>query len=124
VPTAVRHWHDSRYLVSLLSGVPFAPGAASIRLVDAERGTEKPLITGLTTATDVLAVGDDIYVLEISSNLFAGAPGRLLRFTDPAKPPREVASGLIGPSGMVYDPARNAIFIAEIFSGRIIRINR
>jgi hypothetical protein len=124
VPTAVRHYRGSQYLVSLLTGVPFAPGAASLRLVDVEAGTEKEFITGLTTATDLLVVGKVIYVLEISSNLFAGAPGRLLRFTSPTKPPKEVASGLIGPSGMVYDAKRDAIFISEIFTGRIIRVDR
>lgn len=124
VPTAVRHYGGSQYLVSLLTGVPFAPGAASLRLVDAEAGTEAPFIAGLTTATDVLVIGTDIYVLEISSNLFAGAPGRLLRFRNPKRPPREVASGLIGPSGMIYDAKQDAIFISEIFSGRIIRVDR
>jgi len=31
---------------------------------------------------------------------------------------------LIGPSGMIYDANRNAIFIAELFTGRIIRVDR
>jgi len=124
VPTAVRHYEGSKYLVSLLTGVPFTPGAASLRLVDVAARTQTPFISGLTSVTDVLNIGGRIFVLEISENLSTGAPGRLLRFTDPAKPPVVVASGLIGPSGMVYDPERNAIFIAEIFTGRIIRVDR
>jgi hypothetical protein len=124
VPTAVRHYQGSTFLVSLLTGLPFTPGSASLRLVDVAAGTQTPFITGLTTVTDVLKIGQQIYVLEISSNLSMGAPGRLLRFRDPGQPPQEVASGLIGPSGMIYDPKRNAIFIAEIFTGRIIRVDR
>jgi hypothetical protein len=124
VPTAVRHFQGDQYLVSLLTGVPFTPGSASIRLVDAGARTQTTLISGLTSATDVLRIGNQIYVLEISSNLNVGAPGRLLRFRNPAQPPQEVASGLIGPSGMIYDAKRDAIFIAEIFTGRIIRVDR
>ncbi len=124
VPTAVRYYQGSTYLVSLLTGVPFTPGSASLRLVDVVARTQTTFISGLTSVTDVLKIGNQIYVLEISANLSSGAPGRLLRFKDPAQPPEEVASGLIGPSGMVYDRARNAIFIAEIFTGRIIRVDR
>lgn len=124
VPTAVRHYKGNKYLVSLLTGVPFTAGAASLRLVNFHTRTETPFITGLTTVTDLLVIGNDIYVLEISSNLSQGAPGRLLRITNPNIPPEEVASGLIGPSGMIYDAKRDAIFIAEIFTGRIIRVDR
>ncbi len=124
VPTAVRHYGGNRYLVSLLTGVPFTPGSASIRLVNAKTGTETPFISGLTSVTDVLKIGNQIYVLEISSNLSGGAPGRLLRFKNPAQPPEVVVPVLIGPSGMIYDANRNAIFIAELFTGRIIRVDR
>jgi len=124
VPTTVRHYGGNRYLVSLLTGVPFTPGAASIRLVNANTGTETPFISGLTSVTDVLKIGNQIYVLEISSNLSGGAPGRLLRFKNPAQPPEVVVPVLIGPSGMIYDANRNAIFIAELFTGRIIRVDR
>lgn len=123
VPTAVRHFGGSKYLVSLLVGVPFAPGTASIQLVDAKTGAVTPFITGLTSVTDVLKVGTDIYVLEISTNLLAGAPGRLLKFSSPTAAPQVVVPVLIGGSGMVYDPHRRAIFIAEIFAGRITRVD-
>lgn len=124
VPTAVRHYRGNRYVVSQLTGVPFTPGASTLRLVNAINGTWTPLITGLTTATDVLVVGNQIYVLEISSNLAGGAPGRLLRFKNPTATPEVVATGLIGASGMIYDPARDSIFIAELFVGRITRVQR
>ena len=122
VPTSIRHYVGSKYLVSLLTGVPFRAGAASIRLVDIRSRTQSVLISGLTTVTDVLAIGSDIYVLEISSNLSQGAPGRLLRFSSPAAPPVVVATGLIGGSGMTYSPSEQAIYIAEIFAGRITRV--
>jgi len=124
VPTAVRHLNGSRYVVSLLTGVPFTPGAASVRIVNANNGQWSDLLTGLTSATDVLVIGSQIYVLQISTNLSAGAPGQLLWFKNRNAAPEIVASGLIGASGMIYDPARDAIFVAEMFAGRITRIQR
>jgi hypothetical protein len=124
VPTAVRHFRDSRYLVSLLTGVPFTPGAASVRIVNANNGQWSDLLTGLTSATDVLVIGSQIYVLQISTNLSAGAPGQLIRFRNKDALPEIVATGLIGASGMIYDPERDAIFVSELFAGRITRIQR
>jgi hypothetical protein len=124
VPTAVRHLNGNRYLVSQLTGVPFTAGSASIRLVNAATGSDTPFISGLTSVTDVLKIGNAIYVLEISSDLSTGAPGRLLYFRNRNASPVEVASGLIGASGMAYDAKRDAIFIAEMFAGRITRVDR
>jgi hypothetical protein len=123
VPTSIRHIDGSKYLVSLLGGVPFAQGSASIRLVDAEKRTESVLIGGLTSVTDVLRIRSGFYVLEISTNLSQGAPGRLLRLSSPSAVPEVIATGLIGASGMVYSPQEHAIFIAEIFAGRISRVD-
>jgi len=124
VPTAVRHLNGNRYVVSLLTGVPFTPGAASVRVVNADNGQWSDLLTGLTSATDVLVIGSQIYVLQISTNLSAGAPGQLLWFKNRHALPQVVATGLIGASGMIYDPARNSIFVAELFAGRITRVQR
>ncbi len=123
VPTSVRHLNGNRYLVSLLTGAPFVPGSASIRLVNARTGAESTFISGLTSVTDVLVINGAIYVLEISANLSQGAPGRLLKFRNRNSAPTVVASGLIGPSGMAYDAKRNAIFIAENFTGRVMRVD-
>ncbi|MDY6945434.1 MAG: ScyD/ScyE family protein [Pseudomonadota bacterium] len=122
VPTAIRHYQGSKYLVSLLTGVPFVPGNASIRVVDIDKRNVRTLITGLTSVTDVLPIGSAIYVLEISSNLSQGAPGRLLRFASPTAKPEVVASGLLGASGMTYSAALRSIFITESFAGRITRV--
>ncbi len=123
VPTAVRYFGGSKYLVSLLVGVPFAPGTSSVRLVDVASQTQTELITGLTSATDVLAVGSGFYVLEISGNLGQGLPGQLLHFTSPTALPTVVASDLIGPTGMAYARRQQAIYIAENFAGLIRRID-
>lgn len=123
VPTAVRHLRDDKYLVSQLTGVPFTPGVASIQLVNVGNGSASTFIAGLTSVTDLLVVRGSFFVLEISSNLGVGAPGRLLRFASRNSAPDEVATGLIGGSGLAYDPKRNAIFIAELFTGRILRVD-
>jgi hypothetical protein len=122
VPTSIRHFGGNRYLVSLLTGVPFRPGAASIQVLNIKTRTQTTLISGLTSVTDVLRVGTDIYVLEISTDLNVGAPGQLLRFSSPSATPVVVAAGLIGGSGMTYSPKDRAIYVAEIFTGRIIRV--
>ncbi|MBL8267240.1 ScyD/ScyE family protein [Steroidobacter sp.] len=122
VPTSIRHYEGSKYLVSLLTGVPFVPGNASIRVVDIAKRTEQPLISGLTSATDVLSLGSAIYVLEISSNLSQGAPGRLLRFASPTAQPEVLATGLLGASGMTYSAPLRSIFITEVFAGRVTRV--
>lgn len=122
VPTSIRHLQDGQYLVSLLSGVPFAPGGASVRLVNLRTQEESALISGLTSVTDVLVVGGEYYVLEISTDLSQQAPGRLLRFSTPESEPEVVAEPIIGGSGMVYVPKDKAIYITENFTGQVVRV--
>lgn len=122
VPTSVRHYRGTKYLVGLLTGVPFVTGSASIQMVDVASRKTWTLIAGLTTVTDVLVVGSQIYVLEISSSLPQGAPGRLLRFRSPTSAPEVVATGLLGGSGLAYSARQKAIFITEAFPGRITKI--
>jgi hypothetical protein len=122
VPTSIRRLQGGKYLVSLLTGVPFAPGGASVRLVDIHARTQSTLISGLTTVTDVLAIGEQYYVLEISTDLSQRLPGRLLRFSSRTATPEVVAAPIIGGSGMVYVPKDRAIYVAENFTGRVMRI--
>lgn len=122
VPTSIRHLAEDRYLVALFVGVPFVPGTASIRLLDTSTGTESELLSGLTSVSDVLRIGSTLYVLELSTNLGQGAPGRLLRFAKDSDTPEEIASGLIGASGMTYSRRDRAIYIAEVFIGQITRV--
>lgn len=123
VPTAIRHLHGDQYLVSLLTGLPFRSGAASIRVVDIHARTQSTLISGLSTVTDVLKVRGKFYVLEISTNLSMGAPGRLLQIAHPAATPVPLASDLIGGTGIVYSHRDDAIYVAENFTGRIRRVD-
>jgi hypothetical protein len=80
------------------------------------------LIDGLTSVTDVLPARSGFYVLELSENLGQGAPGRLLHFATPSSSPQIIAAGLVGPTSMVYAPKREAIYVAELFAGRITRV--
>jgi len=71
---------------------------------------------GLSSASDVLPIGSSLYVLELFS-------GRLLRFSTPSSMPVEVATGLIGPTVMVYEPRQRSIFVTELFAGQIRRVD-
>lgn len=122
VPTNVRHYSGDKYLVSLLSGVPFRPGNASVQLVDIGARTATPFITGLNSVTDVLPVGTAIYVLEISTNLSVGAPGRLLKYATPGSAPEVVAAPIIGGTNLVYIKHQNAIYITENFTGLVKKV--
>lgn len=126
VPTSIRLFGD-QLLVTLFGGFPFAPGASQIRSVDPTTGISQPFITNLTSAMDVLPVRDAngtarFFVLELSTDLTANAPGRLRRFDSPTATPAIVAPVLIGPSSMAVDPNSADIFVSEIFTGRIIRL--
>ena len=90
--------------------------------MDAATGVATPWIQNLTRATNVLELGTAIYVLEVSTDLLAGAPGRLLRFDSPTATPTVVAGGLIGPTGLAYDPHRNELIVSETFTGLVKRI--
>jgi hypothetical protein len=122
VPTGIFERADGTLLVSILSGFPFATGLAKIYSVSEVNGSFTPFIEGLTTATDVVEVGGVIYVLEFSTNFLMGAPGRLLRFTSSNAAPTVVAEGLIGATGMAYEPTRNELLVSSTFTGLIRRI--
>ncbi|HTF65174.1 MAG TPA: hypothetical protein VK638_21075, partial [Edaphobacter sp.] len=132
VPNSIRGFSRHFALVSLLSGFPFGPGASSVRLVNLEDGTQKPFITGLTTAVDVLPYDGDrgsgpFLVLEYAGGFnpttrtFVG-PGRLLRFTTPSAAPEVLVDGLTTPTSMAIDPHTHELFITEIGTGQIIRV--
>ena len=118
-------------LVTLLTGFPFNQGAASVQVVDPRDGTAQPLITGLTTAIDVLAFRSNgpFLVLEFASRFVpppAGSgfvpPGRLLRFPRSTSAPEILSTALVTPTSMAFDPATRDLFVTEIRTGRIIRL--
>jgi hypothetical protein len=123
VPDSIRE-SDGQLLVTLLRGFPFLPGNASVMKVNPSTGATTELVTGLTSAIDVLPVkekGNTRYLtLEISTNLLAGDPGRLQNFATAAGPGTVISNCLISPSSMVRD--KDNLYVTEIFTGRVIRI--
>jgi len=126
VPDSI-HLFGGELLVTLLSGFPFPPDVAQVRLVDPKTADNQPFITGLTSAIDALPVktsggGDEFLTLEFSTNQLAQAPGRLRLFTSPSGPPVVIADCLITPTSMTLDPKTKRLFVTEIFTGRIIEV--
>jgi hypothetical protein len=122
VATSIFVRTDGTFLVTILGGFPFAAGSSKVYSVDPATGAFTPYIEGLTSATNVVEVGGATYVLEVSTDLLAGAPGQLLRFDTPGATPVVVAGGLIGPTGLIYEPTRNELIVSETFTGLIKRI--
>ncbi len=124
VPDSLRLF-GNKLLVTFLTGFPFPPGAADVRQFDLDTNIDSQLIGGLTTAIDVLPVnnsGNSFYTLEFSTNMLAGAPGRLQRFDLP-NAPTVISNTLISPTSMALHPANGNVLVTEIFTGRIIRIS-
>jgi hypothetical protein len=122
VPTSVFVRDDGDLLVTLLPGFPFPTTGGKVLLVDPETGAFVDYVTGLSMATQVLEVGHDLYVLELSTDFLAGALGRILHFAAPDAAPTVVTAGLIGAAGMVYDPANDQLIVSEAFTGRVLRV--
>lgn len=129
VPTGIRV-ADEQLLVALFrggDGNPLAAGLAEIRIVDPVTGGDAPLITGLTSAIDVLPVETEgFYVIEFG--VFAPPidpgrkPTRLLRFNSLFGPPASITD--LGPfvTGMTRDPATGDLYVTRIFAGAIARV--
>jgi hypothetical protein len=131
VPDSIRlfGFFGEKFLVPTLTGFPFPSGAAEVRQVDLTTGAVTPFITGLTAAIDILPVGHPLvnpqfFVLEFSTNMLSQprGPGRLRRFDSPTATPVVIANTLTSPTSMAYDPVTRELFVTEIFTGRIIRV--
>jgi hypothetical protein len=133
VPNGIRKLSDGSALVTLLSGFPFGPGAASVQKVDVSERTTTAFISGLTMAIDVLPLGHakgPFLVLEYASRFVPPGPGgpggfmppgRLLRFADRTSAPEVLSSALVSPTSMAFDDCTGELFVAEIQTGKIIR---
>lgn len=126
VPTSIR-WDGDRLVVSLLSGFPFPAGTSQVTAIDPVSGAQTPLLTGLSSAVDVLplrhngaAVG--YLALEYSLAHLAGAPGRLLLFDATGTTSTTVATGLLAPASMIYDRKSEDVVIGLINVGEIISV--
>lgn len=113
--------------VPLLTGFPFAPGIAQVRRVKIETGQAETLISGLTSAIDALPVRirrnvTQYLTLEFSTNFLARAPGRLQLFDTPQSAPTVIADCLTTPTSMTLDDRTGDVFVTEIATGRIVRV--
>lgn len=121
VPDSIRV-SGNQFLVPYLSGFPFAPGAARVQAVDPNTGANEPFITGLTAAIDVLPLSDGGFLVLEFGGTGLQQPGRLLRFASATAAPEVISASLITPTNMVLDEKNNVLFITEIGTGRIIRL--
>lgn len=127
VPDSVRLIGKS-LLVPFLTGFPFVPATAEIRKIRLVNGANEPFIVGLSSAIDVLPVEDQFgqnrfLVLEFSTNMLAGAPGRLSRYDEPDGTPVVLVNNLVSPTSIARDATTGDLFVTEIFPGRITRVH-
>jgi hypothetical protein len=126
VPDSIRLFGEE-LLVTLLSGAPFPIGQAQVRTVDPTTGTSAPFITGLSTAIDVLPVkaGDgasEFLTLEHSVDLVARLPGRIQLYASPEATPIVIADCLQRPTSMALGKKTGNLFVTEIFTGQVVKI--
>jgi len=124
VPASIREVGND-YLVSLLTGFPFGPGAASVLKVNRFTGATERVLTGLQTAIDVLpltATGDQSYVLEYSRAFLTNGAGRLLRVDGVRGTSLVLADPLQNPTSMAFDTRTGDIFVIERAANRIVRV--
>jgi hypothetical protein len=115
-----------KLLVTLLTGFPFPAGQAEVRTVDMTTGRDEPLIGGLTSAIDVVALGasptSPMVVAEFSTAQMQGQPGRI-RLATPNAPLVTIAEGLITPTAIAVDPQSGEIFVTLLGPGIVARID-
>jgi len=124
VPTSARAFNDD-LLVSFLSGAPFPPGVAEVKLVKSTSGETDVVFRGLRMALDVLFSDrrpDGFFVLEFSQDPLTGQPGRLLYYDSQAAAAVVVTSQLSGPTHMALSPFSDELLITEIRSGRVVAV--
>jgi hypothetical protein len=131
VPDSIRV-SNGQLLVTFLTGFPFPQGLSSVARVDPSTGSVQTVISGRTSAIDVVAptipsvapVPPPKYlVLEFSTNMNSNAPGQLLYFDSATAAPTVVAAPLITPTSMAFDPQTREVFITEFGPGRLSRVS-
>lgn len=126
VPTSIC-WDGDVLLVTIFNGFPFAADQSRVQVVDPDTGDNFALITGLTSAIDVVPLRKDCLTvgyltLEYSVGQLAGLPGRLQAF-DMAGASVEVLDDLlITPASMTYDPKSGTVTVAELTTGNLVVI--
>ena len=125
VPTSARSYNDD-LLVSFLSGAPFLPGLADVKLVKPDSGDTRVLFSGLRMAVDVMFSDrrpDGFFVLEFSQSPAARLPGRLVYFDSQSAAPVVITDQLAGPTNMTLSPFADELLITEILTGRIVGVS-
>ena len=126
VPDSI-HWNGDQLIVSLLSGFPFPAGTSQVVGIDPQTGARRPLIAGLSSSVDVLAVRQDdetvgFLALEYSLVHLAGTPGRLRLFDATGTSSATLATGLVNPGSMVYDRRTGQVVIGLLSLGQLVSI--
>jgi hypothetical protein len=66
---------------------------------------------------------DHFLALEFSTNLLAGAPGRMLYFSSPTAAPFVFTSPLVSPTSITRDRRTGDVFITQIFTGQVVKVD-
>jgi hypothetical protein len=134
VPTGIAY-AGGRLLVTLFSGVPFAPGTSLVAAVELT-GAHRPLLAGLKTAIGVLPIDDDnekrdrdrddddtgyLVLQNASIGPFFNSPGVVLRFEVPDQPPSVVANCLARPTAMTLDDRSGILYVVDL-AGHLVAI--
>jgi hypothetical protein len=128
VPTGIAY-SAGRLLVTLFSGVPFAPGTSTVEQVDLT-GAHAPFLTGLKTAIGVLPVedGDDeddaayLVLQNASVGTFFNGPGLVLRFASSDGPPTVLANCLTRPTAMTLDRRSSTLYVTDL-AGHVVAVS-
>ncbi len=113
--------------MSLFGGFPYPAGASEVVRVSLPTGTVTTAIGNLNTAIDALPIPNQsgnggTLVLEFSTDLLGGAPGRLLHFASFGAAPTVLSNTLSNPASVAYDASTSAAYVAEPFVGAITEI--
>lgn len=124
VPDSICVYGD-QLLITYLTGFPFPLGGAQVRLVDPDTGASGPVITGLTSAIDVVPLDSGGFLtLEYSTDMLVSPPlpGRIQWWETPSSAPVLINGALSTPTSLEVDERAGAGYITEIFAGRIVKI--
>ena len=128
VPTSIA-WSGDQLAVTLLSGFPFPAGTSRVTEIDPQTGARADVITGLSSAVDVIPFGGEdtassYFVLEYSLAHLALAPGRLRIFDAAGNASAPLAGGLgfLTPASMVHDEKAGQVVIGLINLGQLVSV--
>ena len=124
VPASIREVGND-FFVSLLTGFPFGPGAASVWKISRLTGATERILSGLQTAVDVLPVAgtsDQFYVLEYSRAFLANGPGRIIRADSTRGTSLVIADPLQNATSMAVDTRTGDLFVTELAANRIVKV--